>query len=153
MLLDEAMQVMEILAIFEQASRQNTNTRKSSVFFSCNVQHEVKNKILQVLGFHKADSNTQYLGLPNCISRNKTAALGYLKDRFSRNIQSWDGNLLNKSGKEVLLKMVTQAIPTYAMSVFLLPNEMCKNMEKSMWKQKLQVVSFWSSLLLNHAGS
>lgn len=87
-----------------------------------------------MLGFHEADSNTQYLGLPNCIGRNKSAALGYLKDRVSIRIQSWNGNLLNKSGKEVLLKTVTQAIPTYAMSVFLLPKEMCKDMEKSMCK-------------------
>ncbi|WOG87677.1 hypothetical protein DCAR_0206908 [Daucus carota subsp. sativus] len=131
---DEAVQVMEILSIFEKASGQKINTGKSSVFFSRNVQQDVKDEILQVLGFHEADSNTQYLGLPSCIGRSKTAVLGYLKDRVSSRIQSWDGNLLNKSGKEVLIKTVTQANPTYAMSVFLLPNEMCKDMEKLMCK-------------------
>lgn len=90
--------------------------------------------MLEVLGFLEADENTQYLGLPNCMNRNKNAILGYLKDRVRNKIQSWDGSLLNKGGKEVLLKTVTQAIPTFAMSVFLLPIEMCKDMEKLMCK-------------------
>lgn len=130
----EALQIMEILTIFERASGQKINTRKSSVFFSRNVRQETKTEVLQVLGFQEADSNTQYLGLPNCIGRNKTAVLGYLKERVRNRIQSWDGKLLNKSAKEILLKTVTQAIPTYAMSVFLLPTEMCKDMEKLMCK-------------------
>ncbi|XP_074324344.1 uncharacterized protein LOC141661259 [Apium graveolens] len=74
---DEAVQVMEILAMFEQASGQKINISKSSVFFSRNVQQGVKNEILQVLGFHEAHSNTQYLRLPSCIGRSKTAVLGY----------------------------------------------------------------------------
>lgn len=73
---------------------------------------------------------TQYLGLPNCMSRNKTTVFGYLKDRVRDRVQSWDGGLLNKSGKKILIMTVAQAILTYAMSVFLLPIKTCKEMEK-----------------------
>lgn len=101
------MQVMEILAIFEQASGHKINTGKSSVFFSRNVKHETKNEVLDVLGFHEADVNSHYLALPNCMYKNKTAVLGYLKDRVRSRIQSWDGSLLNSSGKVILIKTVT----------------------------------------------
>lgn len=131
---EEATQVMEILAIFEQASGQKINTSKSSVFFSRNVKQEIKDALIEILGFHEADSNTQYLGLPNYMNRNKMAVLGYLKDRVCSRIQSWDGSLLNRGGKEIILKTVAQSIPTYAMSVFLLPFQMCKDMEQMMCK-------------------
>lgn len=49
-------------------------------------------------------------------------------------IQSWDGKILNKGGKEILLKTVAQAIPNYAMSEFLLALEMCRDMENNLCK-------------------
>lgn len=131
---EEATQVMEILDIFKQASGQKINTCKSSVFSSRNVKQEIKDVVIEIFGFPEADSNTQCLGLPNCMNINKAAILGYLKDRVCNKIQSWDGSLLNRGGKEVLLKTVAQSIPTYAMSVFLLPIQMCKDMEQMMCK-------------------
>lgn len=58
--------------------------------------------------------------------------LGYLKEKVSDRVQTWDGKLLTKAGKEILLKNVAQTIPNYAMSVFLLPLEMCRDMERAM---------------------
>ena len=36
--------------------------------------------------------------------------------------------MLSQSGKEILIKEVAQAIPTYTMSVFKLPNTLCDEM-------------------------
>lgn len=41
---------------------------------------------------------------------------------------------MSKGGKEILLKTVAQALSNYAMSVFLLPHELCKDLEKLMSK-------------------
>ncbi|XP_060974644.1 uncharacterized protein LOC133039726 [Cannabis sativa] len=63
------------------------------------------------------------------MGRNKNAILGFLKDKMQKRIQSWEGRLLSKAGKEVLIKTVAQSFPTYAMSVFLLPVETCNKLE------------------------
>nr|XP_017221408.1 PREDICTED: uncharacterized protein LOC108198150 [Daucus carota subsp. sativus] len=69
-----------------------------------------------ILQFQEAGANTTYLGLPSIIGRNKKAVLGYLKERMQTRIEGYDKKLLSKGGKEILLKTVVQALPSYAMS-------------------------------------
>uniref|UniRef100_A0A803NKU4 Uncharacterized protein n=1 Tax=Cannabis sativa TaxID=3483 RepID=A0A803NKU4_CANSA len=85
-----------------------------------------------VLGVVHADDNNKYLGLPSTVSHNKNMIFGYIMDRVKRRIQSWYGKLLSRSGKEVLLKVVIQALAAYAMNVFQLPKKVCKNIEMTM---------------------
>ena len=40
-------------------------------------------------------------------------------------LQGWKGKILSKVGKEVLIKVVAQSLPTYAMGVFQLPLKLC----------------------------
>lgn len=72
-----------------------------------------------------------YLGLPSTIGRNKTSIFGFLKEKLQSN---WDTKMLSKGGKEVLLKTVAQALPNYAMGVFLLPMNLCQDLERMMCK-------------------
>lgn len=44
-------------------------------------------------------------------------------------LQGWEGKLLSQSGKEVLIKSVIQAIPTYAMGCIKLPIGLCNEIE------------------------
>lgn len=55
----------------------------------------------------------------------------YIEDKI-RHIGSWDKKLLSRVGKEVLLKSVAQAMPTFSMSVFLLLDSLCLTIERSM---------------------
>jgi hypothetical protein len=56
-----------------------------------------------------------------------------MKGRIWEWMQGWKENFLSQAGKEVLLKAVVQAIPTYTMSVFQLPKT-CKDINSLMSK-------------------
>lgn len=45
----------------------------------------------------------------------------YLKDRLWSRIKGWNEKQLSMAKREVLIKSVLQAIPTYVMSCFKLP--------------------------------
>lgn len=45
-----------------------------------------------------------------------------------------DGKCLASSGKEVLIKSVVQALPTYSMSLFKLPRGLCEHIAVLIWK-------------------
>ena len=44
-------------------------------------------------------------------------------------MQGWKEKLLSQVGKEVMIKVVVQFIPTYSMSMFKLPVGLCKDIE------------------------
>ena len=47
-------------------------------------------------------------------------------------LHNWNLKMLSKADKEVLLKAVAHAIPNYAMQVFLLPLDLCRELETMM---------------------
>ena len=63
----------------------------------------------------------RYLGLPTDVGRSKGGVFKYLKDRVWSKVQGWMEQSLPVGGKEVLIKAVAQAVPTYSMSCFQLP--------------------------------
>jgi hypothetical protein len=63
----------------------------------------------------------KYLGLLAFVGKSRRQAFKSIKDRVWRRLGDWKLKLLSQVGKEVLLKVVIQAIPTYNMSIFLLP--------------------------------
>ncbi|XP_060960728.1 uncharacterized protein LOC133031275 [Cannabis sativa] len=137
---DAAGSMNRLLHTFELASGQRVNVTKSSIFFSPNTVTSVKEQITSILGMAEATAGSFYLGLPNIIGRKKTVILGFLKNKIVNRINSWDGKFLSRAGKEILLKTVIQSLPTYAMSVFLIPLGICQDIEKIMasfwWKTK-----------------
>jgi hypothetical protein len=62
-----------------------------------------------------------------------------LKTIWNR-LNDWKVKFLSQAGKEILIKAVVQAIPTYYMNVFLLPNTLCKElnglMQRFWWGHK-----------------
>lgn len=54
--------------------------------------------------------------------------MGWIKERILSKVEGWKEKLLNQAGKEVLIKAVLQAIPSYAMSIIRFPKTFCKEM-------------------------
>jgi len=70
------------------------------------------------------------------IGRDRKATFVYIKDHVWQKINSWSGKCLSKAGREVMIKSVLQAIPTYVMSIFQLPSTLIDSIEK-------MINSFW----------
>ncbi|KAL5564302.1 hypothetical protein UlMin_027466 [Ulmus minor] len=72
-----------------------------------------------------------YLGLPTFSMRNKRVQFGFIWDRVMKKLQGWKEKFFSQRGKEVLLKAVVQAIPTYAMSYFSIPDSIIRKIESA----------------------
>ena len=68
------------------------------------------------------------MGLPSLLGRNKKNTFNSIKDKLRKQLAGWKEKLLSKVGKEVLIKVVAQAIPTYTMSVFKLSDSLCEDL-------------------------
>ena len=121
--------INEVLQTYANASGQCINMEKSSVYFSSNTQEGQKAEIVSMLGVKVVDRFELYLGLPTLVGREKYQTFSYLKDRVWKKLQGWKGMILSRAGKEVLIKAVIQAIPTYTMGVFQLPVKLCEELE------------------------
>lgn len=66
--------------------------------------------------------------------------MSFLKEKLNQRIQGWQTRFLSPGGKEVLLKSVAMALPTYTMACFLLPRTLTKKimaiMAEFWWKNK-----------------
>ena len=70
--------VNEILQTYAQASGQNINLEKSSVYFSSNTPNCQKEEVKQILGVRDVDWFESYLGLPTLVGRLKYHSFSYL---------------------------------------------------------------------------
>ena len=63
-----------------------------------------------------------------------------VKEKDGSKLAGWKGKLLSIRGKEILIKVVAQAVPSYTMSCFLIPKGLCKEIEgmirKFWWGQR-----------------
>ena len=56
----------------------------------------------------------------------------FIRERVWKKTHGWKEKLLSRVGKEVLIKSVLQAIPTYVMSVFSLLSTLCAKIKSIM---------------------
>ncbi|KAM1708059.1 hypothetical protein ACFX15_001058 [Malus domestica] len=70
-----------------------------------------------------------YLGMPVIWGRSKRQSLAYVNGRVLGKIQGWKQSALSFAGKEVLIKAVIQAIPTYPMNLFKFPAVVYKDLD------------------------
>ena len=92
----------------------------------------MQDRVKLMFGAEIVRQHEKYLGLPPLIGRGKRKAFNRIKDQVGRKIAGWKGKLLSNAGREILIKAVAQATPTYTMSVFKLPDSLCKELNSMM---------------------
>lgn len=91
---------------------------------------------MQQLGGIQHARKRKYLGLAMVFGRSQNSVFRFIKDNMSARVQYWKGKLSSNVGKEVLLKSIALALPSYAMSVV--------KSSDSIWKVLIGIMAkFW----------
>uniref|UniRef100_A0A7N2RBZ2 RNase H type-1 domain-containing protein n=1 Tax=Quercus lobata TaxID=97700 RepID=A0A7N2RBZ2_QUELO len=115
---------------YEQASGQQLIQAKTSLFFSKNTPSEVQEEIKNKFGAQLIKQHEKYLGLPSLVGRNKRNTFNSIKEKLGKKLVGWKEKMLSKAGKEVSIKAVAQAIPTYTISDFKIPDSLCEDLTR-----------------------
>ena len=136
----EVDKILEILSIYEVASGQKLNMDKSEVSFSRNIELEKKQMLQMKLTFNAVEDHGKYLGLPTHIGSSKKRVFQIIQERVLKKLKGWKERYLSQAGREILIKTVAQAIPTYAMQCFTIPKGILNEIERMcrcfFWGQK-----------------
>ena len=84
------------------------------------------------MGAETVPEYEKYLGLPSIVERNKKAAFAPIIERVWSKLKGRKEKMMSQAGKEILIKAMAQAIPTYAMGCFLLPKGLLKDLKGMM---------------------
>jgi len=128
--------INDVMETYCRASGQQINMDKSSIHFAKGVSNSTREELKNLLNVHNESLSEKYLGMPSDVGVSANGAFKYLKDRVWKRVQGWMEQSLSAGGKEVLIKAVAQAIPTYSMSCFKLPKGLCEHINgivRSFW--------------------
>ncbi|KAL0011885.1 hypothetical protein SO802_006993 [Lithocarpus litseifolius] len=126
----ECEEIQRVLQVYEASSGQQLNSNKTSLFFSHNTANGVRETIKTMFGAQVIKPHESYLGLPSLVGRSKRNTFAQLKQRVSNKLAGWKEKLLSNAGKEVLIKAVAQAVPSYTMSCFKLLDTLCDELTR-----------------------
>lgn len=112
---------------------------KKRLYSSTQIQIGVQERIRNMLNAQIVTEFEKYLGLPMVGGKNKVNMFKELRDRIAKRITRWKEKTISKAGREVLIKSIAQVIPTYVMSLFKLPRNLCNDINsiiaKYWWAQ------------------
>lgn len=138
--LEECDSLQHVLKVYEDAFGQQLNRAKTSLFFSSNTDQQLQEEIKTRFGAQIIRQHEKYLGLLSLVGRNKRNTFNAVKEKLATKLAGWKEKLLSKAGKEILIKTIAQAIPTYTMSCFKIPNSLCDDLTSMIrnfwWGQK-----------------
>jgi hypothetical protein len=115
---------------------QSINASKSSIRFSKNILPSKIAVISNIFPYPSNHGTFIYLGLPILMGNSKKRAFQGIMDKVLSRIAGWRVKTLSQAGRLILIKSVAAALPSYAMSTFLLPKSLCSKLDrifKNLW--------------------
>lgn len=145
-----------MLEIYENASGESINFAKSTILFSPKINEDRSAFLSDILGVKTVKDFGNYLGVPSVFTKNKSKDFSYVLKKIWKVVEGWKRSFFSVAGKEILIKSIGQAIPSYTMSVFKFTKHLCEEITRSFsrfwWgfssnKRKLHWVK-WDKLCL-----
>ena len=89
----------------------------------------MQENIKTLLGVAITSNYDKYLSLSSFVGRAKNQSFSYIRELIWHKMQGWKERLLSQGGREVLIKEVLQAMPTFTMGCFKILKSLCKDVE------------------------
>ena len=107
------------------------SVEKSRIYFSPNVQAELKREVCSRLGIQATENIGNYLGFPIKHKGVPRSRLNFIVERVMNKLAGWKARFLSFAGRSVLVKSVMSSIPNYVMQAAALPAQLCEKLDKS----------------------
>ena len=83
---EECEALQKVICAYEQASGQQLNRIKTSLFFSPNTTEEIQDEIRVRFGAQVIRQHEKYLGLPSLVGRNKKNTFKEVKTKLAKKL-------------------------------------------------------------------
>jgi hypothetical protein len=137
---EQATVIKRVINEYEKGTGQQINPSKCSMLFGSMCTQQNKNKVLELLEVDNAVGESKYLGLPTTEGRMNKERIKMTKEKLVKRCSGWAKKHMSSAAKEVLVKSVAQAIPTYIMGVFKLSLNLCEELNqvirKFWWREE-----------------
>ena len=74
----------------------------------------------------------KYLGLPMVGGKSMVNTFRDLWEKITSRVLGWKEKFISKASREMLIKIVAQAIPTYIMGIFKIPKALCDTINSTL---------------------
>uniref|UniRef100_A0A1U7WLE7 Uncharacterized protein LOC104228609 n=1 Tax=Nicotiana sylvestris TaxID=4096 RepID=A0A1U7WLE7_NICSY len=117
-----------ILVLFEGVSGLHINWRKSNI----SPINEVNNmeQLTQIIGGEVRSLPTIYLGMPLGARSKSKEIWNSVIEKCEKKLSRWKSQYLSLGGRLVLINSVLDSLPTYMMSLFLIPAGILQRLDK-----------------------
>jgi hypothetical protein len=158
----QASVIKNVLNTYATATGQLMNPAKCSILFAECCPGNTVQEVKSILEVTQEVFDPKYLGLPVPEGRMNKGKFQSLQAKLSKRLIDWAERYASSGAKEVPIKAIAQAIPTYVMSIFKLPFSVCDELTKMIrqywWgvengKRKMAWIS-WDTMILpkTHGG-
>lgn len=122
---EQAVIVHQALKKYQDCTGQLLSPAKCSLLSSAHCPDDTLDEIKAILQIQTSTFEAKYLGLPTPEGRMSADRFKSISERLAKRMNSWSEKFMSSGAKEVLIKSVAQAIPTYMMGMFKLPASTC----------------------------
>jgi hypothetical protein len=96
------------------------------MLFGAHYSTKQQEEVMSILSVTSSEVKGKYLGLPTPEGRMGKGKFKSTKERLVKQFSTWAERHMSSGAKEILIKLVAQAILTYVMGVFKLPAKLCE---------------------------
>ena len=122
--------IRSVLDIFCSKSGETISEAKSKVYFSPNVDSDMRDSLCEILGFRSTNSLGKYLGIPIRQQGSSPNDFNFILDKMKQKLAGWKSNLLSMAGRAVLIQSSLSTIPAYVMQCASLPSKIHKGIDR-----------------------